>query len=407
MTQTKSYAVKPPQVGQSNGVQVTPDPALAQLLGQLVDEQKRTNAILRARNRKTDKQNNKILRQLRRHTAAAEANIKWILLGAGYLWLTGIAVYDASEYLLIQASQTQIGQWLGVKAPVTGELFLGEETPIADGEVFYGPNEEEYFVSSPRGMRDIGDSRGYHMHQGVDVAAPEGTPLYAPVDLKNNCFGTKDGRGNVAQWMLGDDISVEYIHLSRCYEGNKKAGDLMAEVGNTGHSFGAHLDAKFKKNGEYIEPSRQIIAATFSGQPVSLIGNGDFVSAYIAAISEKESGHNYTAINPDSGALGRYQFMPGTMRSTAQSCIGRVPTTSEFLNSSELQDQIMYCFVQGKLETIQGKTSDPVTQCRMMASIHYSGNPDLWNSTRPQTYGGNSYPSIASYTADVCKNFGQ
>jgi len=65
----------------------------------------------------------------------------------------------------------------------------------------------------------------------------------------------------------------------------------------------------------------------------------------------------------------------------------------------------MGCYVALALPTIQGKASDENTQCRMLASYHYSGNPDNYNSTRPQSYAGAAYPSIAEYTKSVCKGF--
>lgn len=137
------------------------------------------------------------------------------------------------------------------------------------------------------------------------------------------------------------------------------------------------------------------------------VGGDDFVGRYVKAIARQESGSNYAAVNPHSGALGKYQFMPATLASTAQSCpgVGSVPSVSEFLGSPELQDRIMGCYVARALPTIQAKAADEFTQCRMMASYHYSGNPDNYNSTRPQSYAGAAYPSIAEYTKAVCRGF--
>gem|GEM_PF-4051460 len=136
------------------------------------------------------------------------------------------------------------------------------------------------------------------------------------------------------------------------------------------------------------------------------LGN-DFVNRYVKAIAQKESGSSYTAVNPHSGALGKYQFMPATLASTAQSCpgVGSVPSVSEFLGSPDLQDKVMGCYTMAALPTIQAKTSDSFTQCRMLASFHYSGNPDNYDSTRAQSYAGAAYPSIADYTKAVCKGF--
>ncbi len=136
-------------------------------------------------------------------------------------------------------------------------------------------------------------------------------------------------------------------------------------------------------------------------------GGNAFIDRYVAAIAKQESGANYGAVNPHSGALGKYQFMPSTLVSTAQNCPGvaTVPSQTEFLNSPEIQDKIMGCYVALALPTIQGKASDEFTQCRMLAAYHYSGDPDLYDNNRPQSYAGAAYPSIAEYTKSVCKGF--
>ena len=134
--------------------------------------------------------------------------------------------------------------------------------------------------------------------------------------------------------------------------------------------------------------------------------------AYKAWVANQESSSKgcgkssgYGAINCDSGALGKYQFMPDTMKSNALQCKGVQfePTEQEFLSTPSLQEKVMDCYLNSALKTIQKKTDDPLTQCRMMASYHYSGNPDLYNNGNRQFYGGNEYPSIADYTSDVCK----
>lgn len=173
-------------------------------------------------------------------------------------------------------------------------------------------------------------------------------------------------------------------------------------------------------NGEIIDrstmsaPVRQRALSTFKFhsalRPSAYIaqGNSDnFVNKYVRAVAKQESGSNYTAVNPHSGALGKYQFMPATLASTAQSCpgVGSVPSVSEFLGSPDLQNTIMGCYVAAALPTIQAKASDEQTQCRMLAAYHYSGNPDKWNDGRAQSYAGAAYPSIAEYTKSVCKGF--
>lgn len=73
-----------------------------------------------------------------------------------------------------------------------------------------------------------------------------------------------------------------------------------------------------------------------SGPP----SNGDMFGRFISAISGRESGGNYRARNPDSGALGRYQIMPGNVAPWSREALGRSISPNQFYNSPSLQDQI-------------------------------------------------------------------
>ena len=123
------------------------------------------------------------------------------------------------------------------------------------------------------------------------------------------------------------------------------------------------------------------------------------------AIVGKESGNNYQAVNPHSGALGYGQVMPANVGPWSREILGYTLSQREFLRNPDLQMQI----INGKFRKIMqsqeaaGHTGD--TLIRRAASIWYSGRGDLYNNTRPQTYGAGSYPSINSYTLDVLKRY--
>jgi cell wall-associated NlpC family hydrolase len=115
-------------------------------------------------------------------------------------------------------------------------------------------------------------------------------------------------------------------------------------------------------------------------------------------IAKQESGNSYGAVNPDSGALGKYQFMPDVMRAL----LGSDMTDRKFLASPELQEEAMHRYLLDGWARVSKLSDEPESQCRMLASYHYSGKPELYADTKPQTYNGKSYPSIAEYTASVC-----
>ena len=268
---------------------------------------------------------------------------------------------------------------------------------------------------------ETGNMRSYGPHAGVDfdcrVGGCTGADVASPISgtvSRVHQIGTSANGGSFQLEITGEDWGGKVTHqLVHVYDiaprlgEYVRAGQVVAKVSPTDTaSTGPHLDWKIQRAGQWENPQKWADKA-MEQNAISSKGDDDFVSRYVRAIAVQESGASYTAVNPDSGALGKYQFMPATLASTAQSCpgVGNVPSRTEFLGNPDLQDTIMGCYTDAALPTIQAKASDENTQCRMLASYHYSGNPDNYNSTRPQSYAGNTYPSIAAYTKAVCRGF--
>lgn len=95
-------------------------------------------------------------------------------------------------------------------------------------------------------------------HYGVDVAAPTGTPAYAPAAGKivlthDNMFYS--GGTVIIDHGLG--VNSSFLHLSKILvkEGDwVEAGDLVAEVGATGRVTGPHLDWRMSWRNRRIDP---------------------------------------------------------------------------------------------------------------------------------------------------------
>ena len=134
----------------------------------------------------------------------------------------------------------------------------------------------------------------------------------------------------------------------------------------------------------------------------------NIVTSLRRAIFEQESGANFKAVNPDSGALGYGQVMPANVASWTKEALGRSLTAQEFLNNPEAQiktiDFKLNEYLQRELKAT-GNNLDLAV--RRVASTWYSGNPNLYNKTNPQQYGANEYPSIDSYTSDILQRFKQ
>ncbi|GAA2394573.1 M23 family metallopeptidase [Dactylosporangium salmoneum] len=95
------------------------------------------------------------------------------------------------------------------------------------------------------------------LHPGVDLGAAEGTPFTAVAAGRVTLCRWNGGYGNNVMIDHGGGVVTVYGHASKllCHEGEQvHAGDKIALVGNTGHSFGSHLHFEVRKSGKPIEP---------------------------------------------------------------------------------------------------------------------------------------------------------
>ncbi|SME90741.1 M23 family metallopeptidase [Pseudobacteriovorax antillogorgiicola] len=100
------------------------------------------------------------------------------------------------------------------------------------------------------------------MHKGIDVAAPMGTPIYAPADGVVIFSGAKAGFGNFIMIAHGYGVVSRFGHNAQnmVQPGQKvKRGDQIATVGMTGRSTGPHLHYEILVNGRYSDPKKFIL----------------------------------------------------------------------------------------------------------------------------------------------------
>jgi murein DD-endopeptidase MepM/ murein hydrolase activator NlpD len=98
-------------------------------------------------------------------------------------------------------------------------------------------------------------------HHGVDYAARSGTPVHAIGDGKVIAakYGYNRGGGNMIKIRHNGTYTTAYLHLKAFAKGIKagvyvRQGDLIGYVGATGLATGPHLDFRFYKNGQAIDP---------------------------------------------------------------------------------------------------------------------------------------------------------
>lgn len=112
-------------------------------------------------------------------------------------------------------------------------------------------------MSSSYGMRDHPVLRQRRRHNGVDLAAPTGTPIYATAD---GIVGRADWFSSYGLYVSidhGADLETRYAHMSRLAvaQGERvKKGDVIGYVGSTGRSTGPHLHYEVRVDGVAVNP---------------------------------------------------------------------------------------------------------------------------------------------------------
>ncbi len=116
-------------------------------------------------------------------------------------------------------------------------------------------------VSSLFGYRLNPVTGKYRFHSGLDLAAAAGTDIFAMYAGKVVTAGWDDGYGNYVILEHEGDFQTLYAHCSRllCEAGDKvDAGEVIALVGSTGNSTGAHLHVEFRQGGKRYDPEWEL-----------------------------------------------------------------------------------------------------------------------------------------------------
>ena len=163
------------------------------------------------------------------------------------------------------------------------ELFRSEASDLADAgtllerrletvEQAYGEQSERLSripsIVPVRGL--IGSGFGWRRdpftgmrqyHRGLDVSAPEGTPIHAPADGIIVKTENNGGYGKVIYISHGDGLVTRYGHVSafKARPGQRvRRGDVVALVGNTGRSTAPHLHYEVLLRGKPVNPMKFI-----------------------------------------------------------------------------------------------------------------------------------------------------
>lgn len=116
-------------------------------------------------------------------------------------------------------------------------------------------HQKDYTLSAGYGYRRDPIYGTTRFHEGLDFAAPTGTPVYATADAEVAVAERKPGYGNCIDLDHGYNYISRYAHLSQILvkPGQKvKRGELIGKVGSTGKSTGSHLhyEVRFKQEAQ-------------------------------------------------------------------------------------------------------------------------------------------------------------
>lgn len=154
------------------------------------------------------------------------------------------SVEQRADYLSVIEGELQSQQ--------VRQALLPNSKPIADG-----------FVGSGFGWRTDPFTGQMARHEGVDFAAPSGTPIHAAAGGVVLVAEFHPHYGNVVEIDHGNALMTRYAHARRL---DVRPGDLVkrgqkiAEVGSTGRSTGPHLHFEVHSKGVAQNPSRFLLA---------------------------------------------------------------------------------------------------------------------------------------------------
>ena len=162
------------------------------------------------------------------------------------------------EYEEDLAAQTATIQALeAAVAAERAQLAEAGEAIVYDGGMFKRPAPSYTRISDDYGNRTHPILGVQQFHNGVDMAAPGGSPILAAYDGKVVAAAYNASMGNYIMINHGGGLYTIYMHASALYVSTGETvtrGQKIAAVGTTGRSTGNHLHFSVRKDGAYVSP---------------------------------------------------------------------------------------------------------------------------------------------------------
>lgn len=160
--------------------------------------------------------------------------------------------------------EAEYQEWLATYVPPTTKPSGTDTTPSTQAPSSSGwvSPVKSYTLTSPFGMRIHPISGKYKMHEGVDMSAPQGTPIYAAKSGKVTRTAYQEGgAGYYVSINHGDGFTSIYMHMTHYIVSPGQyvnAGQVIGYVGSTGGSTGPHLHFGIAYNGTYVNPMNYV-----------------------------------------------------------------------------------------------------------------------------------------------------
>ena len=128
---------------------------------------------------------------------------------------------------------------------------------VYDGGEFKWPAPSYTRISDDYGTRTHPILGTKQFHNGVDMAAPSGSPILAAYDGEVIASSYSPTMGNYIMIDHGDGLITIYMHASSVSVSSGQMvarGEQIGRVGSTGRSTGPHLHFSVRENGSYVSP---------------------------------------------------------------------------------------------------------------------------------------------------------
>lgn len=237
----------------------------------VADEVKQAKAELEARKAELEKTRTELIAtedELKEKQAEADAMLEQLLAKGAEFDRYMEEAEDRQEAMadelraleqdLDELEQKKYQEWLASQPKPS--VPSGGSSNTVNGETWIVPINYTWF-SSPFGMRLHPTQGIWKMHNGVDLSAPSGTPIYATRSGVISYAGYNGSCGNYVTINHQDGYKSRYMHMTHYVVSSGQwvsAGQVIGYCGSTGDSTGPHLHFEIEYNGSFVNPANYI-----------------------------------------------------------------------------------------------------------------------------------------------------